>query len=316
MKLLITEVIWEEGIAELEEQGFDVEYDENLGQDRQRLLKKVADFDGLIIRNQTQVDEELLRAGLNLKVIGRLGVGLDNINITAAKEKGIPVVFAKHANATSVAEYVMSAVLQSNRSFAKASEDVHNGNWNRKLHTGEEVYGKTIGLIGLGEIAHRVAKRAQVFGMDVIGYGPSITENDYIISETGVVLQSSLDELLAASDFVSLHVPLNDSTRGLIDRKALQIMKPSAHLIQTARGGVIDEHALAEALRNEGIRGAFIDVLESEPIDPYHPLLSLSNAVLTPHIAGLTEESQVRTSVLVAKEVSKVLAGKPSLCVV
>ncbi|MCD5325248.1 MULTISPECIES: hydroxyacid dehydrogenase [Pontibacillus] len=316
MRVLVSEVIWQEGIDELKDQGFEVVYDEELWTDRERLVRSVKEFDGLIVRNQTKVDEELLQSGEKLKVIGRLGVGLDNINIKAAKEKGIDVVFAKNANATSVAEYVMSAILSSNRSLFTASQDVLKGTWDRRRHTGGEIYEKTIGLIGLGEIAHRVAKRAKVFGMDVVGYDPFITEYEHIVAETGVNVKNSLEEVLAISDFVSIHVPLNPSTTYLLNSKTLKEMKPNAFLINTSRGGIVDEEALAKALREKHIGGAFLDVLEKEPIDSEHPLLLQPDAIITPHIAGLTNESQVRTSVLVAKEVSKILKGSPSLCVV
>ncbi|ARI78732.1 hydroxyacid dehydrogenase [Halobacillus mangrovi] len=316
MKILISEVIWQEGLDVLERQGYEIEYDDQLVQDRPKLLAKVKEVDALIIRNLTQVDEELLQAGSKLKVIGRLGVGLDNIEVEAAKKKGIQVVYAKNANATSVAEYVMSAVLSSNRSLDDANEDVRKGRWDRKMHTGGEVYGKTLGLVGLGEIAHRVAKRAHAFGMDVVGFDPFITEYDHVVAETGVKTKSSLDEVLAMSDFISVHVPLTPSTVSLIDSEAFQVMKSKAYVINTSRGGIVNESDLEKAISKGRIAGAYLDVFEVEPLDKDHPLLSHSNVVITPHIAGLTEESQVRTSVLVAKEVTKVLNGLPSLCVV
>ncbi|SEH63132.1 D-3-phosphoglycerate dehydrogenase/(S)-sulfolactate dehydrogenase [Halobacillus karajensis] len=316
MRILISEVIWQEGIDVLEEQGFEVVYDDKLWEDRARLREEVTKVDAWIVRNQTKVDSELLERGTNLKVIGRLGVGLDNIDIKACEEKEIKVVYAKNANATSVAEYVMSAVLSSNRSLFEANKDVEKGTWDRKVHTGFEISRRTIGLVGLGEIAHRVAKRAQAFGMKVIGYDPFITEYDNIVSETGVVVKNSIEELLAACDFVSIHVPLNASTENLINSNTLRLMKPNAYLINTSRGGIVDERALAKALREHHLAGAYLDVLAKEPVDPNHPLLPLPNAFITPHIAGLTEESQVRTSVLVAKEVTKILKGDPSLCIV
>ncbi|MGI8316961.1 hydroxyacid dehydrogenase [Halobacillus mangrovi] len=316
MKILISEVIWQEGVDELERQGYEVEYDEQLAQDRGKLLEKVKDVDALIIRNQTQVDEELLQASSKLKVIGRLGVGLDNIKVEAAKQKGVQVVYAKNANATSVAEYVMNAVLSSNRSISDADGDVHKGRWDRTMHTGGEVYGKTIGLVGLGEIAHRVAKRAHAFGMNVVGYDPFITDYDHVIAETGVEAKSTLEEMLELSDFVSVHVPLNPSTKNLMGLEEFKAMKSNAYIINTSRGGIINESDLVEALYKQHIAGAYLDVLESEPVIRDHPLLSYSNVVITPHIAGLTKESQIRTSILVTKEVTKVLKGNPSLCIV
>ncbi|MGM0754189.1 MAG: hydroxyacid dehydrogenase [Bacillota bacterium] len=316
MKALITELIWKEGIDELKEQGFEVDYDETLWTDRERLLEILPQYDAVIVRNQTIVDEELMEAGSRLKAIGRLGVGLDNIDVKRAKEKDIPVVFARHANATSVAEYVLAAILSSSRPLHLADADVRNGQWNRKKYTGGELYQKTLGLIGLGEISHRVAKRANAFGMNIIGYDPFITEYDHVVSETGVHVKETLQELLMESDFISLHVPLTPSTEHLLSTSELNRMKPSSYVINTSRGGIIDEQALATALQNQQIAGAYLDVLEQEPILDSHPLLLCESVTITPHIAGLTEESQVRTSFLVAKEIGKVLKGERSLCTV
>ncbi|OXT16846.1 hydroxyacid dehydrogenase [Bacillus sp. OG2] len=316
MKALITELIWQEGIDELYRQGFEVDYEETLWQDREGLLSKLGIYDAVIVRNQTKVDAEFLAAGHHLKAIGRLGVGLDNIDIPAARSKDIKVVFAKHANATSVAEYVMAAILSASRPLHLADMDVRNGAWDRKRHTKTEINRKTIGLVGLGEIAHRVAKRAVAFGMEVIGYDPFITDYDHIASETGVKVKAELEEVLKESDFISLHVPLTPATKNLIGSNELTLMKPNGVIINTSRGGIIDEAALAAALRNRTISGAYLDVLEQEPVKRDHPLLDCTNAVITPHVAGLTEESQIRTSLLVAKEVGKILKGVNSLCTV
>lgn len=316
MRILITEIIWNDGIEELVKQGLEVDYDENLWGNREKLLQVVKHYDAIIVRNQTKVDQELLEAGNRLKVVGRLGVGLDNIDTIAAKERGIKVIYARHANATSVAEYVMAAMLSANRPLHLADYDIRKGHWNRKKYTGEELADKTLGLIGLGEISHRVAKRANAFGMKVIGFDPFITEYDHIVSETGVQVKDSLEELLSVSDFVSLHVPLTAATKYLISETELNRMKPSAVIINTSRGGIIDENELSIALNNHTIAGAFLDVLEIEPISQSNRLLSCERVILTPHIAGLTNESQIRTSLLVAKEVAKILKGNPSLCTI
>ncbi|WP_251548926.1 hydroxyacid dehydrogenase [Neobacillus muris] len=316
MRALITELIWNEGIEELAKHGFEVYYDERLWENRGKLLEMVKQYDALIVRNQTKVDQELLNAGSRLKVVGRLGVGMDNIDTAAAKKRGIQVVYGRHANATSVAEYVMAAMLTAHRPLHLADDDIRAGNWNRKKFTGGEIAGKTLGLIGLGEISHRVAKRASAFGMKVMGYDPFITENDFIISETGVVLRETLEDLLAESDFVSIHVPLTPATHYLISETELNKMKPAAYIINTSRGGIINETALAAALKQQTIAGAFLDVLETEPISHSNKLLSCETAMITPHIAGLTDESQIRTSLLVAKEVVKVLNGERSLCAI
>ncbi|WP_318153029.1 hydroxyacid dehydrogenase [Metabacillus arenae] len=314
--MLVTEVMWEKGLQELKEFGLEVVYNESLWKDREELLNTLHLYDGLIVRNQTKVDQELLSAALHLKVIGRLGVGLDNIDVKAAKNHGAKVVYARNANATSVAEYVMTAILSASRPLLLADQDIREGGWDRKRFTGEEISNKTIGLIGLGEIAHRVAKRANSFGMKVIGFDPFMTDYEHIISETGVEKYSSLKEVLHQSDFISIHVPLTADTKHLISHKELDSMKANSYLLNTSRGGIIDESALTDALVANKIAGAYIDVLEEEPINPSHPLLQCKNAILTPHIAGLTNESQTRTSLLIAQEVGKLLKGGHSLCLV
>lgn len=313
MKILVSELIWPSGLAKLKETG-QVEYDPQLWQDRRGLLQKVRDVDALIIRNQTQVDHTLLEAAHRLRVVGRLGVGLDNIDLSLTKAKKIKVVYGRNANAISVAEYVLACLLEASRFLSKAHQDVRQGHWNRKRFTGRELYGKQLGLIGLGEIAHRVAKRAQAFGLSIVGYDPFVTSHDFQVAETGISLVS-LRELLSSSDFISIHVPLNEKTRGMITHRELKRMKRHAYLINTSRGSIVDERDLLEAVQSGGIAGAFLDVLAEEPISPDNPLLKVENIRITPHIAGLTEESQERVSLLVAEEVSKVLRGQPSLCV-
>ncbi|MBN8237126.1 hydroxyacid dehydrogenase [Halobacillus kuroshimensis] len=313
MNILISEVIWPEGVEILENQGHKVTYDKEWYKNRRELLEHLRDADALIVRNQTKVDEELLSHAPNLKVIGRLGVGLDNIERNEAENRGISVISAKNANAVSVAEYVIQAVLSAGRPLHEAHKSVTEGKWERKVHTGFEISGKTLGFIGLGEISHRTAKRAKAFGMNVIGYDPFRTEYDYMIDETGVV-KKEWEDVLRTSDFLSIHVPLNAATKNLVDREALQMMKPSAWVINTARGGIVDETALADTLHEGRLAGAFLDVLENEPAQPENLILHAPGVRLTPHIAGLTEESQKRISVMIAAEVNKELQGTPSLC--
>lgn len=314
MKVLVTELIWPEGLRELESFG-EVVYDPQLWQKPEELRKQVASADAVIVRNQTRVEATLLEAAPSLKAVGRLGVGLDNIDLEATRARDIPVIFARNANAVSVAEYVMAAMLECSRNLSAANRDVRAGGWDRKGFTGSELYGKTLGLVGVGEIAQRVARRAAAFGMRVVGHDPFVAPYDYPVAETGVELVE-LDELLQASDFISLHVPLNEGTKGLFSFPVFERMKSGAWLINTSRGGVVDEKDLARALDGDLVGGAVLDVLEEEPPPPDHPLLRHDRVVLTPHVAGLTEEAQVNTSVLVAREVVKVLRGEPSLCIV
>ena len=312
--VLVTELIWPEGIEELENFA-NVVYDPELWRKPEELSTKLESVEAVIVRNQTSVDSTLLQGGRSLRAVGRLGVGLDNIDLDAARTCGIPVVFARNANAVAVAEYVMAAMLDRSRTLRGANDDVRAGNWDRRRFTGMEVYGKTLGLVGVGEIAQRVARRAQAFGMRVVGHDPYVAPYDYPVVETGVELMG-LDSVLETSDFVSLHVPLNPGTRGLFSMATFRKMKPGAWLINTSRGGVIDEVDLSRALDEGLVSGAVLDVLEREPVQEDNPLLKQENVILTPHIAGLTEEAQVNTSVLVAREVMKVLRGEPSLCVV
>ncbi|UFT98790.1 hydroxyacid dehydrogenase [Radiobacillus kanasensis] len=311
MNILITEFIWPEGIQILESFG-EVIYDPDLWNNSEALSELLESADTLIIRNQTKVDERLLDSAPNLKVIGRLGVGLDNMDIDAAKRRNIEVIYAKNANANSVAEYVFAAMFDASRKLNQANQDVQAGNWNRKLFTGSELAGKTLGLIGLGEIAKRVAIRAKSFGIRVLGYSPSASTYDFS-TELGVEI-CSLGELLAQSDYISLHIPLTEKTKGFISMEQLRQMKHSAFLMNTSRGGTVDEKALVEAVQTRQIAGAYLDVIENEPIRENNPILYQPNIFITPHVAGLTEESQLRTSVLVAEEVAKVLQGKTSVC--
>jgi D-3-phosphoglycerate dehydrogenase len=313
MKIVITELIWPIGIERFEKLGWTVVYDPGLWKDSQGLAEQIQDADALIVRNQTQVTEELLEQGKGIKVVGRLGVGLDNIDLSAASVRNVVVVFGKNANATSVAEYVIGAIFTSIRSLTEASVDVKQGNWNRKRFTGGEISSKVLGLIGVGEISHRVAVRARALGMRVIGYDPFVSPFDFPVAESGVELVK-LEKLYSKSDFISLHVPLTAQTRNMIDQDAMKRMKSSAYIINSSRGGIINEDELVYALENKVIAGAVLDVLEQEPPAADHPLMGLDNCIITPHIAGLTEESQVRTSELVANEVIHELEGRKSLC--
>jgi D-3-phosphoglycerate dehydrogenase len=314
MKVLVTELIWPEGLEELQASG-EVEYDPDLWRKPEEVQAKVRAADAVVVRNQTRVDAPLLESAGSLRAVGRLGVGLDNIDLEAARTRGVPVVYARNANAVSVAEYVIGAVLLASRNLSAASEDVKSGGWDRRRFGGSEVYGKTLGLVGVGEISRRVARRASAFGMSVVGHDPYVAPYDYPAVELGIELLD-LDAVLDQADFISLHLPLTPGTRNLLSIDEFRKMKPLAWVINTSRGGVVNEADLASALDQELVGGAVLDVLESEPPQSDNPLLVHDHVVLTPHVAGLTEEAQVNTSILVAREVKKVLRGQPSLCVV
>jgi D-3-phosphoglycerate dehydrogenase len=314
MKVLVTELIWPEGLDELQASG-EVEYDPDLWRKPEEVRAKARTADAVVVRNQTTVDAPLLESAGSLRAVGRLGVGLDNIDLEAARTRGVPVVYARNANAVSVAEYVIGAVLLASRNLSAASEDVKSGGWDRRRFGGSEVYGKTLGLVGVGEISRRVARRASAFGMSVVGHDPYVAPYDYPAVELGIELLD-LDAVLDQADFISLHLPLTPGTRNLLSIDEFRKMKPHAWVINTSRGGVVNEADLASALDQELVGGAVLDVLESEPPQSDNPLLVHDHVVLTPHVAGLTEEAQVNTSILVAREVKKVLRGQPSLCVV
>lgn len=312
MKIIVTELIWSEGLDVLKIMG-EVTYNPDLWKS-DKLLAAIGDADAVIVRNQTKVTKEFLAAGPRIKVVGRLGVGLDNIDLEACAQSGVKVVFARNANAVSVAEYVFAAMLGFSRRLDLTTDDVKKGNWSRKQFTLSELQGKTLGLIGVGEIGTRLASRAKAFGINIIGYDPFLPPYELACSDFGVQL-TDLKDVLTQSDFVSLHVPLTDKTRNLINKDSLALMKPTSVIINTSRGEIINETDLYNALKNNEIAGAALDVLSKEPPEE-SPLLMLDNIILSPHIAGLTKEAQVRTSVLVARELCKVLGGQVSGCCV
>lgn len=284
-----------------------VVYDPGLVDDRPRLLDLVADTDGLIVRNRTQVDESLLGASPKLRVVGRLGVGLDNIDLDACSARSVAVRPAIGANADSVAEYVIAAALCLVRGVFLSTDSVVAGNWPRVALTGLEIQGRVMGLVGFGDIAQRVAHRARALGMSVVAHDPFLAPDDAAWS---MASNATLEGVLAAADVVSLHVPLTDDTRELISRSALDSMSETAVLVNTSRGGVVDEEALIESLQMGGIRGAALDVYAIEPVDETSGarFAGVPNLLLTPHIAGITAESHERVSSMVANAVADVLA--------
>ena len=286
---------------------FDVIYDPDLVDRGNDLLAAVASARALVVRNRTQVRGELLQAAVALRVIGRLGVGLDNIDVTACRERGVCVCPATGANDTAVAEYVIATALSLLRGAYGVSEAVISGRWPRQACIGREIMGKVLGLVGFGGIARETAQRALALGMQVIAHDPFVAPDDP--AWQGVTRIADLDELLGKADVISLHLPLTETTSNLIDADALALMKPAALLINTARGGVVNEAALVDALKREELGGAGLDVFAQEPVDAAAgaALPSLPNLILTPHVAGVTEESNVRVSAVTAENVRKVL---------
>jgi D-3-phosphoglycerate dehydrogenase len=306
--IVVSEFIAPSGADLLAASGRKVISEPTLWREPERLQQALAEAEALIVRNQTQVTAHLLAQAPHLRVIGRLGVGLDNIDLVAARQRGIVVTAGRNANAIAVAEYVMAALLHDARDLATADASVRGGAWDRQRFGGFELWGRTLGLIGVGEIGRRVAKRARAFGMQVIGYDPLVGPYDFAPGEQEIALLA-LDEVLSHADAISLHVPLIPATRHLINAERLRLLRPNAILINSARGGIIDETALLEALNVGHLRRAVLDVREIEPPPLDDPLRACSSVILTPHIAGLTAEAQERTARLVVTDVLQVLAG-------
>ncbi len=306
--IVIPEFMDETAVVELTAD-YDVLYDPTLVDQTDELLASVRPARALIVRNRSQVRGELLAAAPRLQVIGRLGVGLDNIDVAACEARRIAVVRAGDANVISVAEYVIAGVLLLLRGAFLASPEVLAGKWPRTRLIGREVTGKRLGLVGFGTIAREVAARARALGMSVTAHDPHVAPSDPAWQQLSVTPRA-FAALLHESDAVSLHVPLTEETRNLIDAGALARMRPEAVLINAARGGVLDERALAEALRGGRLAGALLDVFETEPLPAHSPLQGVPNLMLTPHIAGVTLESNARVSAMVAEGVRRVLKGK------
>jgi (S)-sulfolactate dehydrogenase len=285
----------------------DVQYNPTLVDDRAALLETLADARAIIVRNRTQVDNELLDRAPNLKVVGRLGVGLDNIDLEACRSRNVVVCPATGANDVAVAEYAITAALVLLRGVWSATDRMIAGEWPRTDLMGGEISGKRFGLIGFGSIARQVAARAQALGTEVAAFDPYLASDSLVWSGTAPV---SIDELAATCDVISVHVPLTDETRNLVNTEFIGRMRGGAVLINTARGGVVDERAVIEALREGRLGGAALDVFESEPLDGDGgaAFATVPNLLLTPHIAGITKEANQRVSLVTAQNVLKHLS--------
>lgn len=310
-RVVITEFMDERAVAQLRAR-HDVLYDPALVDDAPRLLAEAGRCDALIVRNRTQVRGALLAAlPATCRVVGRLGVGLDNIDVAACEARGLPVIPATGANALSVAEYVVGTALLLLRGAYQSTAAVAAGGWPRgPLSNGREIGGKTLGLIGFGSIGQLTARLARGLGMDVIAFD-AMLDSDHPAYEQAGARAAGLEEVMSMSDVLSLHVPLVDSTRGLLDAGRIAAMKQGAILINTARGGIVDEVALAAALKSGHLGGAAIDVFGTEPLPASPHFDGCPNLVLTPHIAGVTAEANERVSSLIAEKVAAVLEGRP-----
>lgn len=306
MKVLVTDKMAEEALTVLKDAGYDVTYDE---MDGETLLKEIPKYDGLMVRSRTKATTDIVKAGSNgnLKVIGRAGVGVDNIDIETAGKNGIKVVNSPTGSTESVAELSFAHMLALARFIPKADSTMRNKEWIKKQLKGFELKDKTLGLIGSGNIAQHAAKIAHGFGMNILVYSPHCTDEK---AKKMGAKRVSFEDALKNSDIVSLYIPHTKDTHYLINKNTLSLMKPSAYLINCARGGVVDEDALYNALKDKKIAGSSIDVFEKEPIDPNNKLLSLDNVVFTPHLGANTKEAQIRAGTICADQIIKVLSGK------
>ena len=305
--IVITEFI-DEDIALKVLCDFNVHYDPKLVDDKNQMYEMLSNARALIVRNRTQVNKKLLELAPNLEVIGRLGVGLDNIDLEACRNHKVIVCPASGANDVAVAEYTITAALVLMRGAWHASETIINGSWPRTNLMGQEISGKNMGLIGFGSIAREVAKRSKALGMEVFAYDPYLPANDPAWSN--VHQTDTKFDLAKNCDVISMHVPYTNETHQLIDANFIDKMRPGAIIINTARGGIVDESAVIKALSLKKLRGAALDVFVDEPLSSENRDLfkDIPNLILTPHIAGITKEANERVSLLTAQNVLKHLS--------
>jgi D-3-phosphoglycerate dehydrogenase len=303
-RILVADPIAEDGVERLRAAG---EVDVATGLSREELIERIPAYDALVVRSETKVTAEVLAAGTRLKVVGRAGVGVDNIDLDAATRHGVMVLNAPTGNTVAAAEHAVALMCALARNVAPADQSLHGGKWERGRFMGMELREKTLGLLGLGKIGFEVARAAsQGLLMRVIAHDPLVTPER---AEQAKVELVDLDTLIRESDVLSVHTPLNDATRGIIGADQLRAMKRTARVINVARGGIIDEQALADALRDGEIAGAAVDVFSTEPPPPDHPLLSAPRLLLTPHLGASTHEAQVNVAYDVADQIVAVLGG-------
>ena len=307
MKKIVISEFMDEAAVDMLRQSFSVEYHPQLVDSTDSFYQALADADALIVRNRTIVDGSLLDRAPKVRAVGRLGVGLDNISLDECKMRSVKVIPATGCNDRSVAEYVIGCSMILIRQAYTSSARTVAGEWPRAEMIGQELSGKTFGFVGFGAIARETARIAKVFDCPIIGYDPFVSDDVFVEQNC---TRKTLPELFIDADVISVHVPLNDSTRSMINCDTLGKMKKTAILINSARGGVVDEPALCQALKDGTIAGCALDVFASEPIegDKALPFSGVPNLLLTPHIAGVTKESNVRVSAYIAQEIAKALA--------
>ena len=305
-KILISDKLEKEGLDILTGEK-DFQVDCKFGISASELKSIIKDYDALIVRSGTQVTADILESASKLKVIGRAGVGLDNVDLSAATKKGVVAMNTPAGNTTSTAEHTMSMIMALSRNIPQAVASLRGGKWERAKFTGVELYGKTLGVVGLGRIGTTVAKMAQAFGMVTIGYDPYLSAE--VAAKNGIKLVE-LEEIYKSSDYITVHIPKTDETTNMIGEKQIALMKKSVRLVNCARGGIIDEAALIKALQDKRIAGAALDVYDVEPPDVNSPLFKLDNCVTTPHLGASTSEAQVNVAVEIAQAVKDALSGR------
>src|SRR5216110_1007666 len=303
-KVLIADAISQRGVDELSRDGA-IEAAVKTGLSEKELVDLIPDFSGLVVRSQTKVTAGVLNAGTKLRVVGRAGVGVDNVDVETATRRGIIVLNAPGGNTVSTAEHAFSLLLSVARKIPQADANVRNKHWDKKNFEGVELYNKTLGVIGMGRIGSDLSRRAIAFGMRVIAYDPYLSATR--ARSLQVELVDELDDLLATSDFISLHTPLTPETRHILNAGRLQRTKRGVRIINCARGGLIDETALANALQDQHVAGAALDVFETEPLPADSPLRSAPNLILTPHLGASTAEAQESVGIEIAQSIRAAL---------
>jgi D-3-phosphoglycerate dehydrogenase len=288
----------------LEKNGLKVTYEPEITPEQ--TAEKIGDFEVVVVRSRTKMTRELIEKADKCKIIARVGIGLDNIDQEAAKEKNIRVINAVEGAITAVAELVIGLMLSMAREIPRADREIRNGNWIKKELMGSELKGKYLGIIGLGNIGKRLGRLARALNMNIIGYDV-IPIDDEFSKEVGL-MKADLDTLLTSADYVSFHVPLLDSTHHMINAEKLKMMKNTARIINTSRGGVIDEEALYNSLKDGSLAGAALDVFEVEPATE-NKLITLPNFIATPHIGAQTKEAQLLAANIIAEKIIQILRG-------
>jgi len=306
VKVLVTDEVDEAGIAKLQEAGLEVDYRPGMGKDE--LLNTIERYHVLVVRSRTKVTKDVIERGKNLKVIGRSGVGLDNIDVEAARARGVEVVNSPEALTNSTAELALGLMISAARKIAYTHQQLSAGKWAKEESMGYELYGKTLGIVGFGRIGRRLAEMARCMGMGILAYDVVKLPEDALRKVDAK--QVSLEELFSGSDFISIHVTLTPQTRGMIGEQLLRGARKNAIIVNTSRGEVFDTGALIKALEAGWIAGAALDVYEKEPPDPSSKLLSLPNVVHTPHIGAQTYEAQRKSITMLAEKIINIVGSK------